>query len=147
MSRAGRKRKAMAQRHPNGKIRQVKEPPPVLPHRVGFSPMEMKASTVHGRYCLKGLITDQQHRAGELFIIERNRYRAAMMSPDTLRRAGSAQPPEMDDAEVIASFETLRDLLGRHVVDLEWILTMDVMLTDLTSYREGLDILKSYYRL
>src|SRR5262245_15511683 len=137
MSRAGRKRKALARRHPNGKIKPEREKPPVLPHRVGFSPMEMKASTAHGRYCLMGLITNEQHRAGELFIVERARYRAAMMSPDPLRRAGSSQPYDADDADVVASFEALRQLLGRHEVDVEWVLMLDGMLTDLTSYREG----------
>ena len=147
MSRAGRKRKAMLKRHPNGKVKLVRERPPVLPHRAGFSPMEQKAATAHGRYCLKGLITEQQHRAGELFIVERTRYRAAMMSPDTLRRPSSSTPPNMDEAHALQSFEVLQRLLGRHLVDLEWILLLDGMLTDLSSYREGLNILKSHYRL
>ena len=147
MSRAGRKRRATARRYPSGKIKPVKEKPPVLPHRVGFSPMEMKASTVHGRYALRGVITEQQHRAGELYLIHRNRYRAAMMSPDTLRNAGTNVQPNVDDAAVIVSFNAVLAALKRLVVDVEWVVFLDGTALDLNRYRTGLDRLVEHYRL
>lgn len=79
--------------------------------------------------------------------MHRNRYRAAMMSPDTLRRPSTSQLMDLDDADAIENYHAIQRLLGRHLCDVEFVLMLDGMLVDLTSYRAGLELLRGHYRI
>jgi hypothetical protein len=149
MSWTGRKRGA-GDRFPSGKLKPRKPPkPPEQPHRKGYGSHPL-AETVHGRYLLDGLITPQQHTAGELFRQARVRYQIAIGSPASLRNRSEGYPDnlgERDDARDIADFEAARTALGRLTVDVEWVCCQDAMLSDLTAYRAGLDVLRRIYRV
>jgi len=148
MAWVGRKR-AAGDRYPSGKLKRCKPAaPPVQPHRRGYGSHPL-AETVHGRYLLDGLITPQQHTAGALYALARSRYRAAIGAPDSLRSRSEGHPAGTgeDDARHIADYEAAREALGRLTVDVEWICCADAMLSDLTAYRAGLDVLRRMYRV
>jgi hypothetical protein len=149
MSWSGRKR-AFGDRHPCGKLKRRKlPPPPVPPHRRGYGSNPL-AETQHGRYLLDGAITASQHVAGSYYGRSRLRYRAVMGAPSDLRSRFEGYTGESDperDAKVIAEFETARHALGCLVVDVEWVVVQDAVLADLTAYRQGLDVLRKVYRV
>ena len=146
--RAGRKRNATADRYPCGKPRPRKQPPPPdQPHRKGYGSNPL-AETQHGRYYLDGAINAPQHLAGVYFGRSRLRYRSATGAPDSLRSRSEgylAKDEPEADARYIAEYENVRGVLGRLVVDVEWVIVLDAMLADLTDYRKGLDILRRHY--
>ena len=134
-------------RYPSGKLRPKPKPapPPPQPHREGLGD-DPKASTVHGRYRLRKLISEPQWRAGERFGRDRARYRAAIGAPDSLRtRHEGLERDDQTDDEIVRHFEGIRDALGRLYVDVEFIVCRDAMLSDLTHYRAALDRLVAIY--
>jgi len=148
MSWTGRKR-SPGDRYPGGKLKRPKAaPPPEQPHRKGFGSNPL-AETVHGRYYLTGAISQPQHLAGVFFGRSRLRYRIAIGAPDSLRSRSDARTTRDDnnDAETVGAFLDIRRQLGHLIVDLDWVIGQDAMLSDLTAYRQGLNVLRRIYRV
>jgi hypothetical protein len=139
----GRKRE-LADRYPCGKLRpRRKLAEPEQPHRRGYGTNPL-AETVHGRYFMDGQITKPQYTAGTIYARARLMYRAALGIADGLSRGncGAKERDDVRDAKAVAEFNRIREAMGRHAVDVEWVVGADSQLVDLDGYRRGLDCLR-----
>lgn len=145
----GRPRDVFALRYPSGRLHRRHKPPPRQhqPHRIEFGDNPL-AATTHGRYLLRHQITAREHAAGEKYLRERLRYRAAIGAPDSLRSRFEGHyrdPDDQADQEIIQKHEQTRRLLGRLVHDVDWVVMLDAAFSDLTDYRAGLARLAGFY--
>jgi hypothetical protein len=144
----GRKRHS-SERWPGGKLKPRPKPAPVPPHRRGYG-SDPRAATQHGRYFLDGLINGQEWAVGEIHLVARMKYRAAMAAPGALRSRFERPIPRAphdadDDADIIRRYEYTRKALGKLVTYVDCVLYQDSCTTNVAGYRAGLKVLRRVY--
>ncbi|NGP19313.1 hypothetical protein [Devosia aurantiaca] len=123
MARAGRKRKIGVLREKNGKpsragkriTTEQENMRAAVEYRqsvFGLSPkdaMDQKASTVHGRLCLQGAISQAQWQAAENWLDIVNAMSAALQSPRGFKTAGSCTPMTISEELEAAKYQAIKD--------------------------------------